>query len=789
MSRLNATYRLALAMALLSTVPVVLYSILMRWRESHSILQARVLSCEQFSLLSSMHLQRGNTTTLEEISRQFLDRDPSLIAIRLIHLDGKVISDFRETGDSDHRNIEESKSVSRIAASLLRMGKPWAKLEFCYAEPANWGLAAQIFIALGIALCVNFPLFAYTLGRSLSVIDTSRVVPKRVRNTLDTLPDGIAITDSAGRVIVVNEAFQKSCRKTCEELIGVNLNSLDFQAIQDILPWNHDDKNHRFLPGVKAFLKHDDGISYFKVGSSVIFDASDKHAGNLISFQDITELVNQKLVLESTLKELGESKEKLSERNAQLQEIATKDMLTGVNNRRYLIEQFEIIWEECSTNNRSMSIFMLDVDRFKLLNDNFGHAVGDRVLREVADVLKGAISGLGIVARYGGEEFCCILPGIDSTQATEVAESARKKIETELALPYHVTASFGVSSREFGAGNYQEMLEQADQSLYAAKHGGRNAVCCWNPTIGQKEKVAEKKAVPKGSAKQEDNYLSISSIRAIFRTGSDEDQHTLRRAERRAKLCVDFGRKYLSMIQLNQIEAAALLRDATTWSTTSTNLNIKLFSEGLSPEKIDSNSMTRQLLALISGSKEVADILFFEHRSFLRCETADSVPSGADIPLSSKILAVVTAFDQLRFSKIGEELRSETEAFEELAKNNESILDREILESFIEFCKNRSTIEIDSEDPTKQAALLSYNSKDMKESILHKIEEILQLIEAVNGGSTDESIASLNLLLKRLQENVPSTSEENLVAMDQVIADLRSICKEIEKRQAIITDG
>jgi diguanylate cyclase (GGDEF)-like protein/PAS domain S-box-containing protein len=731
-----------------------------------------------------MHLQRGSTATLEEISKQFLERDPSLLAIRLVQLDGKVISEFREKGNSDQRNLEDDKSVSRIAASLHRMGRPWATLEFCYAEPATWGLAAQIFIALGIALSVNFPLFAHTLGRSLSVIDTSRVVPQRVRNTLDTLPDGIAITDSVGRVIVVNEAFQKGCRKNADEIIGVGLNSLALQAIQDVLPWNHEEKNHRFLPGVKVFLKHDDGVSYFKVGSSPIFDASDKHAGNLISFQDITELENQKMVLESTLKELGESQEKLCERNAQLQEIATKDMLTGVNNRRFLIEQFEVIWHTCSTENRMMSVIMLDVDRFKLLNDNHGHAVGDRVLRDVADVLKRGVLGQGIVARYGGEEFCCILPDLDSAQATAVAESIRGKIEAELALPYHVTASFGVSSREFHAVGYQEMLEQADQALYAAKHGGRNAVCCWNLAIGQKEKAADKKAASKDSGKQEKSYLSISAIRSSFRTATGRDQDRLLRADRVAKLCVAFGRKYLSSSQLNQLEAAALLRESINWSSTTFNQSIEPVADHLSPEKIDRNSMTRQMVALMSGSREVADILYFENSAYRMSKASDSKPMESEVPLSSRILAVVAAFDQLRYRKDGEELKTEAEALEGLAKSSGMGLDPVLVTSFIEYFAQTSLIEVGSDDSNKEAALLSHPSEALKDRILEKIDEIMQLTDVADHRMSDAAVASLNSLLQRFQSTVSSSSDDHLAAIDPLVADMRSICAEIKKKRS-----
>ncbi len=115
--------------------------------------------------------------------------------------------------------------------------------------------------------------------------------------------------------------------------------------------------------------------------------------------------------------------------------------------------------------------------------NNHGHAAGDQVLKDVARTIIQAVGETGIVGRYGGEEFCIILPRISVDDAKEVAEKVRVAICQELAEPYKVTSSFGVASASFGGASFQAMLEQADQALYSAKRGGRNAVRCWSPEL------------------------------------------------------------------------------------------------------------------------------------------------------------------------------------------------------------------------------------------------------------------------------------------------------------------
>ncbi|MEZ6135350.1 MAG: GGDEF domain-containing protein [Pirellulaceae bacterium] len=202
----------------------------------------------------------------------------------------------------------------------------------------------------------------------------------------------------------------------------------------------------------------------FRSHATPIFDSSDSLAGTLISFEDVTVLEQQNKSLLQTLAELENSRKQIQAQNVKLQELASMDALTGVFNRRSLFEQLEQRWISSKKNNSLVNCIMLDVDHFKKLNDNHGHAVGDQVLRDVSRTISengwpGKVPLVGMVAK---SFVCCCRT--DAEQAAAIGETIRKSIADQLAQPYSVTASFGVSSSVFGAATYQGMLEQADLS-------------------------------------------------------------------------------------------------------------------------------------------------------------------------------------------------------------------------------------------------------------------------------------------------------------------------------------
>ncbi|MBL8047159.1 MAG: sensor domain-containing diguanylate cyclase [Chthonomonas sp.] len=185
--------------------------------------------------------------------------------------------------------------------------------------------------------------------------------------------------------------------------------------------------------------------------------------------------------------ELAESREELRTLNLKLTALATTDGLTGLMNHRAFQETLERSYKETQVTSGDLSLVLLDVDRFKQFNDEFGHPAGDAVLRQVAKILAQTIGDKGYVARYGGEEFVVILPGMPAQTAMQVTELARVALEQATWPNREVTASFGVATLGAAYSQPSELIRDADQALYASKAGGRNQVTHFDQ---RKESVA-----------------------------------------------------------------------------------------------------------------------------------------------------------------------------------------------------------------------------------------------------------------------------------------------------------
>lgn len=162
--------------------------------------------------------------------------------------------------------------------------------------------------------------------------------------------------------------------------------------------------------------------------------------------------------------------------------LATVDALTGCMNRRAFTERLERELERVSRYDVSLSILMIDLDRFKDVNDNLGHIVGDSVLRQLGDLLREEVRSVDLAARYGGEEFVIVLPDTDLDGAVVFAERLRKRVEqkdfSEIGDPLRVTVSIGVASASVDGAitEPESLIARADEALYRAKNEGRNRV-------------------------------------------------------------------------------------------------------------------------------------------------------------------------------------------------------------------------------------------------------------------------------------------------------------------------
>ncbi|MBY5519075.1 PleD family two-component system response regulator [Rhizobium leguminosarum] len=163
-------------------------------------------------------------------------------------------------------------------------------------------------------------------------------------------------------------------------------------------------------------------------------------------------------------------------------ELAVTDPLTGLYNRRYLDNHLNVLFNRSMARGRPLSVLITDIDRFKHVNDTYGHDGGDEVLREFSSRVRSTIRGADLACRYGGEEFVVVMPDTSPEIAAAVAERLRAAIENAPFMLKHsgealnITASFGIASRIASVLTPDQLMKQADLALYEAKNTGRNRV-------------------------------------------------------------------------------------------------------------------------------------------------------------------------------------------------------------------------------------------------------------------------------------------------------------------------
>lgn len=207
--------------------------------------------------------------------------------------------------------------------------------------------------------------------------------------------------------------------------------------------------------------------------------------------QDTHEMLERNQKLEQELDKSSVLMQDLQRDLEQVRKEAMTDGLTGLSNRKAFDAAIARVTEEADASNTPFTLLMVDIDHFKTFNDNFGHQIGDQVLRLVARTLIEGVKGKDIAARYGGEEFVIILPETTLSAGVAVGNSLRKAVATKDVINRssgeklgRITMSVGVA--EFTPGEkIADLIERADAALYTAKHNGRNQVAA-APTRARK---------------------------------------------------------------------------------------------------------------------------------------------------------------------------------------------------------------------------------------------------------------------------------------------------------------
>jgi diguanylate cyclase (GGDEF)-like protein len=195
------------------------------------------------------------------------------------------------------------------------------------------------------------------------------------------------------------------------------------------------------------------------------------------------------MILANRYKEISHLNEQLIEKQDELQEMknllekkSITDFLTGLYNRRHFVELSQQYYDTAIRYQQELSILLLDIDKFKSINDKYGHHFGDKVLRETANIIKQTLRSSDIVSRYGGEEFIVLLPETTKDKAFELAERIRQKVENNIMkmeneADFRTTVSIGISAVDSNRDkNIDESIKRADMAMYKAKQLGRNTI-------------------------------------------------------------------------------------------------------------------------------------------------------------------------------------------------------------------------------------------------------------------------------------------------------------------------
>jgi diguanylate cyclase (GGDEF)-like protein len=204
--------------------------------------------------------------------------------------------------------------------------------------------------------------------------------------------------------------------------------------------------------------------------------------GRIVKYSIAVDITEQKEIQANFIKtqtKLVKQTRKLHKVNEQLKYMATKDFLTGVNNRSHFFELVKEIWNKEQTSDKKIFVVMMDIDKFKNINDTYGHKTGDEVLKIFTKIVENNIDDNDIFARMGGEEFAIVIPNSNEKLVMEKLENIRKKTESiELKHEKGIvkfTVSIGAIEKKGNIG-IDVLLDEADKNLYVAKTTGRNKI-------------------------------------------------------------------------------------------------------------------------------------------------------------------------------------------------------------------------------------------------------------------------------------------------------------------------
>ncbi len=431
--------------------------------------------------------------------------------------------------------------------------------------------------------------------------------------------------------------------------------------------------------------------------------------------------------LESYRVELTEQLElqnrRLLEVNEKLSQLSIRDEVTGLYNHRYFQERLVEEFTRGLRYGHPVSFILLDLDQFRQINEDFGHAVGDEVLREVAALLVKESRLSDLISRFGGEEFAILLPHVDYKGALEVAERLREVFaeHTFLRGPHQalVTVSIGVSAfPEDHVKHGSELVDLADQALFRAKAGGRNRVFLYRDLLPTLSQALPNLKINEGKVLEFQKRLSeiadtarrgyIESSKAMITTLDVKDRMTAGHSARVARLGLQVAEIMgMPLDEAEVVEHAGLLHDI---GKICVSDEILIKPGRLTIEEYQTMKQHPyfgyRILKPIKFLQQEATLVLYHHEWY----NGEGYPcrlTAHEIPLGARIVALVDSYDTMRLA--GERYKttmSVEEATNELIACAGTQFDPEVVQAFVQLLLVR-----------KELGAEGYNKKLLKQAV------------------------------------------------------------------------
>lgn len=415
------------------------------------------------------------------------------------------------------------------------------------------------------------------------------------------------------------------------------------------------------------------------------------------------------------------------------QEQAMTDGLTGIRTHRFFMETLNAEWKRSTRAGRPFSIVLIDLDRFKFVNDFYGHLEGDLVLQRVARILEQTCRRSDVVARYGGDEFVVLMPETNIEQARQLAAKLRQIVASDdLLREKNIGGSFGVASFPVHGSTPQELIQLADSSMYLSKRQGGNAVSSaehFDPNEAKKWKkgvletylgVALRKPFKTGldafadihgrlqqfgrsSSATENGNKGLTTdvaeplpaavtetLTSLVKAIDDKDSHTVNHSQRVSNYAAQIAQEIgLSAADVEEIRFGALLHDIGKVGVS----ELVLQKNGtLSPEEWDEMQkhiqFGAQLLEPFPAAAKLREMVLHHHEFFDGSGYPDGL-AGEQIPIGGRIIALADAFDTITSERSYKRARPAEQALAELERCAGTQFDPKLVSALVEVLRRQ----------------------------------------------------------------------------------------------------